>query len=1551
MKSYNKIAVAFVFAFFVAFLSTATLAQDAQIGLKEGFANPPAGFGEVPFWWWTGDKLDVERLNWQIDQLAAKGISGAQVNYAHQDVRNEKQPNWLTYPDEPETLTDEWFDAFEQVAAHCRELNMGIGLSGYTLDWQNSPGNLFDRIIYSDVALQSRNLYVRAKKTIARGTRFADVVQPQDFQSESHDSFVRLVRYRKTSENAIASEDFEILDPNELGDKVANDDSELWFFCANRREHTLNPLHPEAGKTVVERFFQPFETRAKETLKGEDDGKSNLGLNYFFQDELQIGTGDLVWYDDLPEFFYQREGYSYWTAVPAMFNANVGPKAEKYRLDYMNARVKLAEERYFIPIYEWNAKRGRIYACDPGSRGRDPSEFCDYFSAIRWYTAPGHDTPGGRADFIKNKVSSSIAHFYQRPRVWLEGYHSFGWGADPERLLFATNENFLFGANLLNLHGLYYTTYGGYWEWAPPCYHFRQPYWETFGSFLKYFERLSFALTRGVEQTDVVILYPVSPYHANLDGARARDVAFDAASRVYANGLDVLFIDDESVQRSEVRDGKLCLAGSAHGIFVLPSIRGIHWKTLQKALELYRSGGTIVALDALPEASDRAGRDDESLDAVLREIFGVDSRAQKDSLNRNANGGVGVFFSSRVALAEDKKDVKKGTLGTESILREYPGGFAGHWVWSPEVVRTVYFKWVVQGLADEPQNYRARFFCDNAGALYVNGKRFCEAADHNSGWSGVLSLRNGDVVTIDGTDTDANLRRGSAGMFFALSDGEKTLVTAEDFLCAQGELPDDWRTNPNGFEASKLLVKPDVGNVHVLHRTGVNTELGENSRDAVSRDDQGMQARFVNFMRDVPREVFDANSSAPCSVMKRTTDDADIYFVMKGKKNSFLAFRSEGRPEFLDALTGESKEPAFVIRPTNDALRGTSVIQWPYKEDEAGLVVFWKNEQPKTIVSEFELNDGVPVSLTSNDKGVYRARVIGSQGDVALNITTLDGRRRALSGSAPRPRTDKALDGDWNFELLPTLDNRWGDFRLPVAETTLGAEAQRFDVDDSGNFLNDFGRKFWILGPFPKDADLSEIEARLAKTTSINPNDSFEVLGKTYRPKPYSFSWRWGIEANPGRQGYHGLKEKIDSRFIGLGKTQDGHNETVYVEESDGSVYYLWSLIPAEQITRDELANSDAARSIVDVYVSGGAPGAIYVSGRPFESEKTILIANSSQLSPVVLRYDGPGRRACCFVKRADDDSAASRTIQLDGLDSGAFNGLSTGLREETPSIIEGARAPLSTIWFNIPGVLNYDLFGVGIESNRETSDASSTNSSRSQTLSFTAPPGLKTLQIPSYLPFGSITIDGKVPIFEKTSKLISGESFWFGSRDGDAQDLNDPGRIGVERPVYWTVVTLRDRVDRESRVDLTFDVGYGYYDGALFPEPLRLQCEQGVAPLGNWNERGVLVNYSGGARYSKRFELEKALEPNERAVLDLGRVGASCRVRVNGEDVGDFSVARPVDVSRFLRHGENLVEVDVYNTLANFYKNIPSRYKASTNSGLMGPVFIRFESEVELSE
>ena len=609
----------------------------SDLDARPGFRNPPPGYGQVPFWWWTGDPLDKERLLWQIEQLHAKGIAGVQVNYAHEDT-----PGWPTYKTEPELFSEAWWDVWKFVAGECGKRDMGIGLSGYTIDWPNGRSYV-SRTIYSEPEITGRELKVVHKIRVQAGQAVTIEVPADALGARAYPVKGGIV-------DPVGRDLAGSVQAGRLAWTAPAGEWEIWVFASTAKGGALNPMHPLAGRRVVEKFFQRFQDHAP--------GQSAKGLNYFFHDELQFGVGDHIWTGDFADQFRARKGYDVFEALPALF-ADVGPKTPKARLDYMDVRMQLIQERYFMPIFDWHWSRGLIYGCDQGSRGRDPMEFGDYFSAVRWYTAPGHDTPGGHADLIKGKVSSSIAQLYRRPRVWLEGYHSLGWGAAPERLMQATCENYLYGCNLLNLHGLYYSTHGSFWEWAPPCYHFRMPYWEHMGTFLKYFERLSYLMSQGTHQCDVVVLYPVTPGQAGLGGQAATDVAFDIGTRLFTSGRDFIFIDDESVERARIEGGRLHVSDASYRVLILPALRAVRWSTLQQARAFRRAGGLVIAVGALPEASDRAGRDDPELDAALRELFGataaeVKAGARPASQSHPAGGlGAGLFAgeSNWAALA------------------------------------------------------------------------------------------------------------------------------------------------------------------------------------------------------------------------------------------------------------------------------------------------------------------------------------------------------------------------------------------------------------------------------------------------------------------------------------------------------------------------------------------------------------------------------------------------------------------------------------------------------------------------------------------------------------------------------------------------------------------------------------------------------------------------------------------------------------------------------------------------------------------------------------
>jgi len=130
-----------------------------------------------------------------------------------------------------------------------------------------------------------------------------------------------------------------------------------------------------------------------------------------------------------------------------------------------------------------------------------------------------------------------------------------------------------------------------------------------------------------------------------------------------------------------------------------------------------------------------------------------------------------------------------------------------------------------------------------------------------------------------------------------------------------------------------------------------------------------------------------------------------------------------------------------------------------------------------------------------------------------------------------------------------------------------------------------------------------------------------------------------------------------------------------------------------------------------------------------------------------------------------------------------------------------------------------------------------------------------------------------------------------------------------------------------------------GEYGGAAFSDYIRLDCGAGEIYLGDWAKAGVLKTYSGGAWYRRMFHLTAA-QARGSVTLDLGGVAASAEVIVNGKLAG-VRVAPPwtVDLASLVKQGDNRIEVLVCNTLANHYVTIPTRYRGSTSSGLLGPV------------
>ena len=1243
----------------------APTSRSAGADLFRSFKDPPPGYGEVAFYWWLGDTLTHERILWQLDQLAGKGISGLQVNYAHTDSGGLI---WgLTMPSRPKLFSEQWWELFGWFMREAKKRGIAVSLSDYTLGI--GQGACVDEALAEHPELAGSELRF-AKRFVAGST-------PVTWQLPGEPLSVTAFKVGRDSvpEAATAVD----LVPSTMHRELTwtPPDGAWMISCvwAERIQSSYDPMHPLSGKAYIEKFFGRFAEKFP--------GEAGKAINYFFSDELSFRLQYPMWDDVFAQEFSRRKGYDIRPHLAALF-LDTGPETPRIRLDYNDVMVSLSEEHFFKPIYQWHQDHGMTMGCDHGGRGKDVAEFGDYFRTQRWLQGPGCDQPKLEQDIVKDKVASSIAHLYQRPRVWLEGFHSSGWGTTSAEIADAVFGNFVMGQNLLTFHGLYYSTHGGWWEWAPPCNHFRMPYYQHMAPFMRTVQRLSYLLSQGVHRCDVAVLYPVEPVVAGTAGEEAVTAAFTAGVALFNAGIDFDFIDYESLARSTVTKGKIQVSGEEYRVLVIPSMKTIRFTSLAQSRDFVASGGTVINIGSVPDASEK-GRGDKGFASLRSSLFGDGPASQQ-------------------ALA---------------MLRSNPRG----------------------------------------GAVYES--------------------KNNDSLS-------HLVRR----------------LFSPDFAVV---------TSPSGPQ--KVLPR-------VMHR-----RIGNN----------------------------------------------DIYAVYNLVAGTDCFFRSRGKVELWNPSTGERK-PLYMVRHSKD---GTTV-RLPLSQHEVQLIVFSPGEND-IIVEKSTLSAIDSVSI-AGDRLMLRGEG-AALGRMEATVR-FKGRLLNLEGEESSGRVFKPLVGEWDFEVQPVLDNRWGDFHWPPTKTLIGAEVRRLAyaetvsrrAESNDTVSCSFGPQFWKLGPLPSMIPTDT----LMKGGKFDPHAAIMLNGKSYAWQPYRFSWRWGVEDDPGHQGYHGLKEEVHDEFIRLGKAVQPWQGAPTIErqaEEGGNLYCLFTGIVAP------------AEGSYTVLQGSVRPVAILVNGVAVDTAAQTVRLKAG-INTLLLWFGNP-----CITYFV---------LRKPGAKSGLHH---AGLADDPEA------KPLAMRWYGDTTVLCFDT-----KFNEKSPEGWYT---------FMSAPGMRRMRFAAH---GEV----EVLVAGKQMRVTKGA-------------LRDDGSEMYQ-------VDFDQAAAKPAEVVLHITQVRGYYGGAAIPDPVELDCGRGVYVTGDWSQNDGLYAYSGGARYRKWVPLS-AQEAAQKVELNLGSVASSAEVWVNGKNAG-VKIAPPwvYDISKYVHVGDNSVEVLVYNTAANHYTSIPTRYRGSITSGLLGPVTLDITGRVALS-
>lgn len=353
--------------------------------LRRAFATPDhARWGEVPLWWWEGDRMAKERVTWQLETLAAKGVKSV--------CPIQRSPGRC----DPQSFSPQWWEMFQYVHKECRRLGMTL--------WA------YDQVGYGHYGwLEKAAAKVQDRRT-ARISFLTVEGNPQ-----------KPVRLDLPEGKIVAARAYPLADGSA-------DDAKSVDLRNAVRDRTIAWTPASGNWRVAVSVAVPFqsfylsETAADsfiDMLYGEIErrlGKEAMGTSFagMFQDEHPPTPRD-IYTDRLADTFQKTFGYDLGRAIPAL-HFDVGPMTPKYRCDYFDAYLAVDEAAYWKRVYDWTHERGILTSHDNWGRrniNRQSQGYIDYFRTQRWFSAPGYDDAGQRPVTARNyydaKIAASIA--------------------------------------------------------------------------------------------------------------------------------------------------------------------------------------------------------------------------------------------------------------------------------------------------------------------------------------------------------------------------------------------------------------------------------------------------------------------------------------------------------------------------------------------------------------------------------------------------------------------------------------------------------------------------------------------------------------------------------------------------------------------------------------------------------------------------------------------------------------------------------------------------------------------------------------------------------------------------------------------------------------------------------------------------------------------------------------------------------------------------------------------------------------------------------------
>ncbi|HYE73607.1 MAG TPA: glycosyl hydrolase, partial [Blastocatellia bacterium] len=311
-----------------------------------GFQNPAQDYGIRCWWWWLNGNVTKEAITRDLEEMKAKGFSGACLfDAGGADQRNNKQ-----VPEGPMFGTPEWRELYKHALKEADRLGLTLSLSiqsGWNLGGPDiTPAEATKHITWSETHLKgplayneklpepkSRDQWYRDIATLAFRTKSKTNHRPiRDLDSKAafKEGFSAAdTRHLLTDILAEpGEEDSSIKDVLNLTSRLSRDGTLRWSvpegeWVVMRIGYTPSDAHisTSCGKWqgrvidyMSEKHFMRYWNTHVEPLIKDAGPLAGKTLRYFQTDSWELGG--INWTDDFAAEFLKRRGYDVTPYLP-----------------------------------------------------------------------------------------------------------------------------------------------------------------------------------------------------------------------------------------------------------------------------------------------------------------------------------------------------------------------------------------------------------------------------------------------------------------------------------------------------------------------------------------------------------------------------------------------------------------------------------------------------------------------------------------------------------------------------------------------------------------------------------------------------------------------------------------------------------------------------------------------------------------------------------------------------------------------------------------------------------------------------------------------------------------------------------------------------------------------------------------------------------------------------------------------------------------------------------------------------------------------------------